>query len=218
MQNNPARKAVTSILRWSGLKPRYQDKRGFSLEQRWALISPLISPTDRTVLDVGCNLGDFTARFAQMGFFAVGLDAVAQTVLAAMRRSSGIDNAVFGVSRLTPQNIDVLPAFDITLCLSVAHNWHRDYGEDQCWLMIEKLITRSKTLVLETASIRQKYGERPPGFVDNDEGTIKEYFVERLGRAATRAASVSYLGKTACIGKEPYRFMFAVQEQLQRST
>jgi SAM-dependent methyltransferase len=215
---NPAKKAVYAILRWSGLKSAYQDKRGFSLEERWALIFPLISPKDKTVVDIGCNLGDFTARFAQRNMFAVGLDAVPTIVRAAVKRNLGINNLAFGTSRLSPQNIDQLPPFDVTLCLSVAHNWHRDYGEDQCWSMIEKLISRSKTFILETASVGTKYGASPPEFFDNDEKSIKDYFLKHLALVAKPEAFVGYVGKSACIGREPYRYLFAVRKQLKDQT
>jgi SAM-dependent methyltransferase len=208
-------KVLKKIKRWTGTSQGYQDYRSFSLDERWSMINAQVSTGDQTVLDIGCNLGDFTARFAQMGFFAVGIDSSPETILAAMKRNGGLNNVAFGTCYLSPQSVNLLPSFDIILCLSVAHYWHRAFGENQCWLMVEKLVSRTKTLVLEVASVNRKYGDEPPGFVDNDEATIRQYFLNRLQHAVSQETSVRYLGKSACIGKEPFRHMFVVRKHLR---
>ena len=62
-------KAALTRLGWGSL---YQHKRG--TEERWTLIAGCLSRDDRSVLDLGCNIGEFTSRGAELGLFALGLD------------------------------------------------------------------------------------------------------------------------------------------------
>jgi SAM-dependent methyltransferase len=205
-------KISTALFRMLGLKPRYQINRAFTLKDRWKLISSCIAPGDRTALDIGCNLGEITALLAQQGMFAVGLDVVTGTIQQAVKRNAGRPNLAFGVAALSPDNVNSLPPVDITLCLSVSHYWHRDYGEEPCWEMIRTLILRSRSFIIEVASIRQKYGTLPPEIMDNDEESVRSYFTRRLNDVAGPGRGVRFLGKAKSLGREQFRYMFVVEK------
>ena len=210
--NRRLKKISSKLLRMFGLKPSYQIGRAFSLEDRWRLISSCLAPGDRSALDIGCNLGVFTALLAQQGIFAVGVDVGTSAIQQAVKLNAGRPNLVFGVAALSPDNVDLLPPFDITLCLSVSHYWHRAYGEEPCWKMIQTLIVRSRSFIIEIASIRQKYGTLPPEIIDNDEESVKTYFMFRLNEAAGPGRAVRFLGKAKSLGREQFRYMFVVEK------
>ncbi len=206
-------KFSSGVLRRVGLKSRYQINRGFSIEERWQMLRSCALPGDRNVIDIGCNAGEFTGRFAGQGLFALGLDLVASSIDFARKRNDGTPNLAFGVVALSPANVNLLPAFDITLCLSVAHYWHREYGEEACWKMIASLIARSRAFIFEGASIRQKYGDTPPQIIDNDEASVTTYLAGKLAAAAGGGHALRYLGKFKSLGREEFRYMYVVEKR-----
>ena len=204
-----ARRKAKEALSRLGCGCLYQDKRG--TEARWALIAGCLSRDDRSVLDLGCNVGEFTSRCARRGLFALGLDKSKVAIAGARRRFARQNNLAFGLSDLDPATLESLPKFDVCLCLSVAHYWYRDYGAEQCRSMLATLVGKSGKFIFEPASIHSKYGkEARLTFVENDEDSIRSYFTDVLTDIGRPARHVAYLGQTPCLGKEKFRLMFVV--------
>ncbi len=205
------RRWAKPLLARAGFSGFYQQKRQSGANDRWGLISACLTSDDRFVLDIGCNIGEFTYNCGQGGRFALGLDISAGAIRMAIARASGVENVAFGVCKLSPDLIGLLPRNDVTLCLSVSHNWHREYGESLTWQMLESLIARSQKFIFEPASIQQKYGQYHPDFTDNNIESICSYYLPRLQKAAGPGGSARLIGKTECLGREPYRYMFLVE-------
>ena len=205
--------------RWSddaktiGMHEAYQVKLADSLPERTRLIENALGPTSRSVLDVGCNLGDITVYCAQSGRFAVGIDQSETLIRRARSQHAGIDGCAFAVMELTPQRVVDLPTFDAVLVLSVHHHWLGTHGPEIAGQMLRDLAEKTNhVMVFESASRRVRYGDYPPDFVDNDEDSVtsylNSYLHEHVGDLFDR---IDPMGKTPCVGeREPYRWSFAL--------
>ncbi len=207
---------LTSFLRTIGLKRRrgtaYQEKLAGSLEERCRQVGGAIPPDATSVLDIGCNLGDLTAWCARRGLWAVGIDSSVALIEDARQRHGQVTNCAFMHQRIGPGDISRLPEFDVVLLLSVHHHWLMEHGPDTAGGMLRDLAGRTRrTLIFEGASRNIRYGNYPPGFVDNDEASVTGYLRGYLDRyVGDRFARVESLGKTACVGeREPWRWAWA---------
>jgi len=194
--------------------PLYQSKRTLGTEQRWQMIGAQLDENDRSLLDIGCNLGIFTRQAAERGLLALGLDRLPRAVAKATRQNENVDGLAFMQFELTPDTLAKLPAFDVVMCLSVFHYWIAAYGEATAWLMIRRLIKKTqRKFFFEPASIRKKYGlNAPEGMNDLDRDWLVRYHLERLTEAAGSDRQATYLGETACLGPETFRLMFLVSK------
>ena len=217
-----ARTAFSKVIRrWSGLTTvamdemhqPYQVKLKNSLSTRIALIEGALPRHVKTVLDVGCNLGDVSAELAQRGYWVVGVDSSSDLIGQATARHSGVSRCAFMVDEITPESIGLLPEFDCALVLSVHHHWIMKYGHEVAGRMLGMLAKRTRyVLFYEGASRRQRYGPYPPDFVDNDEVTVTKFLESCLRTyCAESVAEVRALGPVACVGeREPYRWNYAL--------
>jgi hypothetical protein len=204
-----ARKRAREALVLLRLRDPYQHRRG--TDQRWGLIANCLETTDKSAVDLGCNVGEFTKRCASHGLFALGLDRSAGSIKRALGTFQHENNLAFGLSSLTLSTIQLLPRFDVCLCLSVAHHWYREYGEDHYRRMIATLIANSGKLIFEPASIHSKYGTSCRlQFAENQEDSVKECFLLLLQELAGHQRTVRYLGSTPALGREQFRSMFMV--------
>jgi SAM-dependent methyltransferase len=175
------------------------------------MISDCLQPSDRSVIDLGCNVGEFTRRCADEGKFALGLDKSRDAIKRAQNGIGNDTNVAFGVSNLDLSALELLPRFDVCLCLSVCHLWYKDYGEEFFFQMLRQLANSAGKLIFEPASIHSKYGPACTlPFEDNDEDSVRDYFLQLLSELADRQRKVSYLGSTPGLGKEKFRLMFSL--------
>lgn len=203
-----------------GFAPRrrgraYQEKLAGALGARSAQLERAIPLGAASVLDVGCNLGDLTAWCARRGLWAVGVDSSEELIAEARVRHAGVPNCAFMCQRLGPDDIAALPIFDVVLLLSVHHHWLMAYGPDRAGRMLAELADRTRQLlVFEGASRNVRYGEYPPGFIDNDEAGVTQYLRGYLEQyVGSRFATIEPLGKTPCVGeREPYRWAWACRK------
>lgn len=192
-----------------GMTRFYQHNRPAGTEARWKLIDTNLAEGDRSLLDIGCNLGEFTARAAARGMFAVGADVDDAAVLEAVRRNRGQPNLAFGSWSFAPENVRAIPPFDVILCLSVHHYWYRAHGERASWEMVRDLARRGGKLFFEPSVRLKKYGRTPPqGFVEGDsahlEGMIRDEITGPLGK------TLAFLGETEAPGEERFRPLFLI--------
>lgn len=193
------------------MSPLYQSKRAAGTDERWKVIRSHFTPSDRSLLDLGCNLGVLTRKAAELGMTAVGVDAMPKAVQQAQRLHRGVPGLAFMQLAITPETVERLPCCDVVFCLSVHHYWVAEYGEDTAWSMIRRLITSSSSrFFFEPASRRKKYGNNLPAFTDLDKDSLESYHLEKLREIAGADRVVNSLGATDCIGPEPFRLMFAV--------
>lgn len=195
------------------LTGHYQDKLAGAFEERAALFDAAVGPTRGSLLDVGCNLGDFTAHYARRGMFAVGVDSSAALVSEAHARHSEVRNCAFMVSKLSPRSVRDLARFDVTLMLSVQHHWYGEHGPQVAGKMLRDIVRRTRRVVIfESASRNTRFGKNPPGFIDNDEASVTSFHEAYLGEHVGDLVEIEALGKTPCVGeREPYRWSWALR-------
>lgn len=202
------RKIVKKVRRALGLN-LYQRKRVAGTEERWKLISANLAPEDRSLLDVGCNLGTFTSNAAVSGRTAIGLDVLEGAIARARRRYAKLPGLAFMQLEMTPQTVTRLPSCDAVLCLSVHHYWIEKYGPDQGWSMVGEILRKARRkFFFEPASIHKKFGPHELDFVDLDRESLVKYNIENLQRVAGPDWRISLLGETECLNPEPFRLLF----------
>ena len=190
----------------------YQAKVASGREQRWAMFDAAIPHDARNLLDVGCNRGEHTAHFASRGLWSVGIDIDRRLVQEAVERNAAVSHCGFMTMEITPESVTTLPTFDVVLVLSVHHNWIKAYGPEVAGSMLAAVMGRTgKVLIFEGAARRERYGDHPPDFVDNDEASVtahlEGYLRRHVGPTATR---IEPLGKAPALGeREPYRWSWA---------
>jgi SAM-dependent methyltransferase len=208
MKRRKLRKRIRKLLRLGG---GYQSDRSEGTEERWRLIRSHLDEDDRSLLDVGCNLGVMTRRAADAGRFALGIEPGRDLVRAAMAKAAKTKSAAFMHFEVDPSSVLLLPRFDVTLCLSVQHYWMRSFGEEAAWRIVGELLRRTdRKMFFEPASIKSKYGNPDLPFEDLDRDAIVEYNVKKLQSLLPEGGSVEHLGETPCLGREPFRLMFLV--------
>ena len=92
--NNDMKRKIKKAARIARIKPFYQEQRSSAFADRWAIIEPELSADDRSVLDIGCNIGQFTAKCADRGMFAIGIDAFEEVVARAVKVNRGSSRRV----------------------------------------------------------------------------------------------------------------------------
>lgn len=192
----------------------YQKKLQGSMDERWSRISAAIPPQSKTLLDIGANLGAFTAWAAQAGLWSLGLERHDYLVRKARRMHRDVPGCAFMITELDADDCARIPQFDITLALSVYHNWYKNYGKEQADTILKHLVSKTNHVAFfEGPSRNSRFGEDAQvGFADNDEASVTGFYGELLQETIGALASkIELLGKTACVGeREPYRWMYAV--------
>lgn len=190
----------------------YQNKRTGGAEERWALMSGEIDESDRSVLDVGSNLGMMTELAAAGGRFAIGVEPSPQLIRIARRRTRAATALGFVQMGIDPDNALTLPEMDVVFCLSVHHYWVAMYGEDVAWKIVGDIMSKGrKKVFFEPASVKRKYGGAPLDFEDLNREEIVEYNMKRLESVAAPDQTIRVLGETPCRPKEPFRMMFLIE-------
>jgi SAM-dependent methyltransferase len=210
---------LTPFLQALGLKRRrgraYQEKLAGSLVERCRQIEGAIPNGAATVLDIGCNLGDLTAWCARRGLWSVGIDSSLPLIEDARLRHADASGCAFMHQKLGPGDVARLPVFDVVLLLSVHHHWLMAHGPMVAGEMLRDLAGRTgRVLIFEGASRNVRYGDYPPGFIDNDEssvtGYLRGYLDQHVGDCFSR---IEPLGRTACVGeREPWRWAWGLHK------
>jgi len=174
------------------------------------MLEARLAPSDRSLLDIGCNIGQFTAQAAARGMFAIGIDVFEEVVAGAVKVNRLQPGAVFGRLELNPDNVATLPRTDVTLCMSVHHYWSREHGEAASWKMIGAILAKTGKLFFEPASSHVRYGDHLPDFKNNDEESIDAYVRRNFAALSDGRAKVERLGATASIRQESVRVLYLV--------
>jgi len=195
------------------LGQKYQDKLQASFDDRWELVRTAFPTTPGSVLDVGSNLGAFTARVANEGHICLGIEREADLVRKARALHSRVKGCGFMEADMDLRFCEQLPTFDVTLLLSVHHHWHHAFGAAAAAHMLRSIVEKSRTaVVFEGPSRSSRYESNIPDFADNDEEALLAYYDRYLQETVGDLASdVKRVGKAACVGqREPYRWIYAI--------
>jgi SAM-dependent methyltransferase len=185
-------------LPWLGL---HSATRAHGSESRLAAIKPVVERVGaRSVLDLGSNLGWFCLSLASAGIAVVGVESdpsAYRTALLAARKS-GLPNVGFLVMEIRPETVDLLPAADGTLMLSIWHHWVRAYGVDVADEIVRSIWARTrKVLLFDTGE-----NEMPASWgLPQMKPTAKEWLAEYLKRTCA-GCTVEHLGAHAAFTAE----------------
>ena len=192
----------------------YQVKLEPAFEARWQMISSEIELDCHTLLDIGCNLGSFTARAASSGLWSIGIEMSEPMIRKAQQAYGDIENCGFMRARLDLEASARIPSFDVTLVLSVHHHWHQAFGPTVAAEMLRAIVAKTnRVMFFEGASRRERYLRDFPDFIDNDEASVVSYYNAYLDRTVGDLVSeIRLLGKSVCVGeREPYRWMYSLR-------
>lgn len=181
----------------------YQHGTRVDFERRWELLCDRVERTDGTLLDIGCAEGHLTARFADLGLMAIGIERRAHTVATARRGNADRSNLGFLQYEVTPETVRSLPSVDIVLLLTVYHHWVSEYGREAAEEMLRTLGERCTTLVVEVPD-RQIEG------APEEEADLGAYYRAYFERVYDGAVTVDHLGTTAYKGGDRSDLLFAL--------
>ncbi len=132
--------------------------QGRSCEDRFHAILKAIPENNQvSVLDIGCNIGYFTFRFAELGGFCIGFEKNKNETMVAQALAyiNDVNNVAFVRLEVNPVTIKTLPQVDVVLCLSVFHHWVKYYGREDAFKMMKTLYHKAKYLVFETGQLNE---------------------------------------------------------------
>lgn len=170
--------------------------KGLGSSEKWQIMDSLIPHGAETALDIGCNNGFFTLRLAKRGIFTIGvdpdMDLIRLAQLAAFETNQGL--AAFSLLAVDQKNISLLPEVDVTLVLSVAHRWVRNYGRSAADAIVATLWEKTrKIMFFETPDPCQNIKEAPFLFyMGRTESECEHFVLKWLG--SLENAKVSFLG------------------------
>jgi SAM-dependent methyltransferase len=175
------------------------------------MISSQIDSDCYSLLDIGSNLGTFTAKAATSGLWALGIEMSPKLIRQAQSTYGPLENCGFMCGRLDLEACRRIPRFDVILILSVHHHWHQAFGPEVAAEMLREVVKKSRHVVIfEGASRTARYLRDLPDFVDNDEESIIKYYSKYLQNTLGDITSdIRLLGKSPCVGeREPFRWMY----------
>lgn len=170
--------------------------KGSGSLKKWQIMNSLIPHGVKTALDIGCNNGFFTLRLAKRGIFAIGvdpdMDLIRLAQLATFETNQGL--AAFSILAVDQKNTSLLPDVDVTLVLSVAHRWVRNYGRSDADAIVEALWRKTRQIMFfETPDPCQNTKETPfLSYMGKTESECENFVLRWLG--SLENAKVSFLG------------------------
>ena len=150
-----------------------------AVAKRWDVIKAELPADPASVLDIGCNLGFYTIASAKLGHFAMGVDIREYaTLLSVIRNRLKLSTVVPVELKLSPQNTQSLPAFDVIIMLQVFHHLCVAYGADDASDMLRTIWqrTRSKFIfeVEPSSGAKGAFLKAMPDMGDDIEAWLRE--------------------------------------------
>jgi hypothetical protein len=176
--------------------------RGEGSRTRWAAMRPVVEANDvRTAMDVGANAGYFPIELARIGIPAVAVDfepTEVRTMLTAVRRN-GVENRVAVMAlRIDPDSVELLPAVDAVICLSLWHHLVREHGLDAADGILAALWGRSrKVLIFDTGEREMGPDFRLPAMEPDARTWVADHLAE-----VCAGGTVEHLGTHAAFGPD----------------
>ncbi len=192
---------------------KYQEKLHASFEERWKLVHSAFPSDCGAVLDIGSNLGAFTARAAQEGHITLGIEREKYLIHRARAANKGVKGCAFMEANIDLATCERLPTFDVILLLSVHHHWHHAFGAAVAADMLRSVVLKARKLVVfEGPSRSSRYESDIPDFRDNAEEELLAYYDKYLEKTVgDLTTEIRRIGKAGCVGqREPFRWIYAL--------
>ena len=132
-------------------------------EDRWDVFSKHFPDTKGAVLDIGCNIGYFSFKSAELGHFAYGVeyDHFNVTSCNAIKSVTNSNNCTFVKQLIDTKFVETMPSFDVVINLSVFHHWVKVYGLEQATEMMKKLAQKCSCMIFETGQSNETGSQWP---------------------------------------------------------
>jgi serine/threonine protein kinase len=161
------------------------------IEYEYKEIRSNLSIKPKTFLDIGCSTGFTTFNLFRDFSIIKGIgyeaDPLVYEFLKNIQRIFCLNNLDF-IHGVTPQTI--FPKIDVVICMNV-HMWlHKRYGNDECNLIIKKLIESSKEMFFQTA------GSESHGMYLVKDLTSKEVIQNYLISLSPKTKEVKFIRST----------------------
>lgn len=152
---------------------------------RWDAIKTSLPSGGRNGLDIGCNIGFYCFKMAELGYRMWGCEASRPLFLsffyATERANSDDVHPLF--LKLTPGNIETLPRFDCILCMAVFHHWCFHFGTAEALNMLEVVLDKiQQVLFFETAQPDEtsaRYAKVLADMGSEPERWLHQFFLDR---------------------------------------
>ena len=150
---------------------------------RWEAVRNHLPEEKGSVLDIGCNIGYFSFKFCEEGYYAYGVDHHRYNTLfsSSIKHYNKIDNAIFFRHFVDLQFLKTMPQFKVVVNLSVFHHWVKQYGQHQAIEMMAVIADKCECLVFETGQSNE-YGSQWPEVLsfmgDQPEAWVKDFLVQ----------------------------------------
>lgn len=194
------------FLKHEVFRESYQDRRT-DVEHRYELIKEAIEHDGESLLDIGCAEGYLTTKFAEDGYFALGIDLSVSRLNRARKSNPDPTSPQFIYLEITPDNIGKLPEFNVVLLLTVYHHWTDAFGIESAEQMLKILASKTDVLFFEPP------GKELPGISARADEfpSIEEYYQSYLEELFPEDVDVGYLGTASYVGEGRTDPVFAIR-------
>jgi hypothetical protein len=190
-------------LPWVGVRG---GRRAESTKTRWEKIAPLVEVHGvRPVVDVGSSAGWFGFRLAERGVPTIAVERSPRGLRLGLytRKKSGLDDVSFLAMEVTPATVELLPAADCVLLLSVWHHFVREWGFEAATGMLEGIWEKTGSLLFfETGEDEMPASWQLPPMLPDARSWLTDFLAEICA-----GASIVHLGLHEALGpnNEPWR-------------
>lgn len=118
--------------------------------QRWeAILGELSEFKEGSALDIGCNIGFFSFKLNELGYYVEGIDADPSNVFFcnSLIEHLGLENISFQKGSFDEARASHMPSFDVVLCLSVFHHVIRANGDEKSRQILRDLIAKTRRVI-----------------------------------------------------------------------
>ncbi|AVZ71259.1 hypothetical protein SLUN_02440 [Streptomyces lunaelactis] len=197
--------------------PVRKAKRAVGSRSRWAAMEPVVERLGvKSAMDVGANVGYFPIMLASRGVPSVALESVpkyVRTTTTAVRRNQ-LDNVAVMELELRADTLDLLPATDCTLVLSLWHHLVRNQGLDTATYLLRELWARTgKVMFFDSGEDEMPESFGLPRMLPTPDVWLREYLQENCA-----GARIEHLGRHRAFdaaGLPTDRALFAVIREPQ---
>jgi hypothetical protein len=173
--------------------PVRRAKRAIGTQSRWESMEQVVERLGvRSAMDVGANVGYFPIKLAQHGVPAVAVDSDrrnVRTMATAMRRNH-LNNVAVMEAELRPDTVELLPATDCTILLSVWHHLVREQGLETATQLLRALWERTgKVMFFDTGGQEMPDSYGLPRMLPDAQAWLTDYLAQTCA-----GGQVEYLG------------------------
>jgi hypothetical protein len=196
--------------------PVRRAKRATGTQSRWEAIEQVVERLGvRSAMDVGANVGYFPIKLAQRGVPSVAVESDRRSVrtMATAVRRNRLNSVAVMEAELRPDTVQLLPATDCTILLSVWHHLVREQGMETATQLLRALWERTgKVMFFDTGGEEMPDSYGLPHMLPSARAWLSDYLAQTCA-----GSRIEYLGDHRAFdadGLPTERPLFAVIREL----